>query len=510
MRVLLFGKKSFNASPRSFAACLHGAVDITRLPDLERTREWLVFAGQLEQCVHDANGWPGVASVTNHAAAMFLAVRDGIDSGMARQRFVASITCALAHLTDDEMAFRIPEGFGWYALYPDSYARTAERWAAANHGRRATVIGLRSIGTSLSAIVEEQLRACGHPVRGRLTVRPNGDPFRRRSELPEGLPGGEAFIVVDEGPGLSGSSMAGVATVLHDLGVKDDDIIFFPGHGAGPGSASGPDQRQWWQKERCWCTAIDGLQPSTTKPASHYFVGYAAADGALRTTSEVKAGRQSRMSYEGLALPCLAAGNGWMAVEELGKPLTLQDAGADMFHHLATYISAAALTAGDLDPRAGLERIAEALTSYVAEYLAEIHPGTITALKLRACAEAGTELLCGDGRLGLGCWVRLDDGRILKRNATGSDLDHDWPGAQSLLWDVAGAAVEWRMTEQCLQHLLDEMAIRAGPIALDFHRAGYCCRSLAWARHVSEAKQALRYEADLITTLKRMMETSGW
>lgn len=80
-------------------------------------------------------------------------------------------------LGDKAVTVRIPEGFAWYALYPDTYAQTAKRWARHHPGRHTTVFGLRSIGTSLGTVVAEQLRRCGVPVTRRFTLRPDGHPF---------------------------------------------------------------------------------------------------------------------------------------------------------------------------------------------------------------------------------------------------------------------------------------------------------------------------------------------
>ncbi|WKL39991.1 hypothetical protein Q1M64_14760 (plasmid) [Sinorhizobium meliloti] len=124
------------------------------------------------------------------------------------------------------LSIREPEGYAFYALYPESYLE-----AAAGSGLPAdtVVIGLRSIGTTLSAIVAASIGAAP-PV----TLRPIGDPFQRRlavaSQLAERLLRDRAanFAIVDEGPGLSGSSFGCVADWLEDHGVSGRRIHFFP------------------------------------------------------------------------------------------------------------------------------------------------------------------------------------------------------------------------------------------------------------------------------------------
>ena len=85
---------------------------------------------------------------------------DARSRACARCRFRDAIRCKTA------------EGFAFYAVYPESYAAAAaaHAWGAAARW----CIGLRSIGTSLAAVVAAQTRR-----RGRSRVRPCGHPFRR-------------------------------------------------------------------------------------------------------------------------------------------------------------------------------------------------------------------------------------------------------------------------------------------------------------------------------------------
>src|SRR5207248_4140661 len=118
---------------------------------------------------------------------------------------------------DTPLTVKIPEGFAFYALYPEQYCLAALHWLADHKTaspRRAAVVGIRSIGTTLSAVVSAALGAAGWEVQ-RLTVRPTGHPYSRQAEITrEEL--GEAVwgLVVDEGPGQSGSSMAATAAAL--------------------------------------------------------------------------------------------------------------------------------------------------------------------------------------------------------------------------------------------------------------------------------------------------------
>src|SRR5581483_261183 len=64
-------------------------------------------------------------------------------------------------------------------------------------------------------------------------------------------------LVVDEGPGISGSSMAAVAEALVRSGVHD--IAFLPGHGGDPGWAASPEIRRRWRETPRYVTPLDSL-----------------------------------------------------------------------------------------------------------------------------------------------------------------------------------------------------------------------------------------------------------
>src|SRR5690242_4871694 len=127
-----------------------------------------------------------------------------------------------------QIEISVPEGFAYYALDPELYRRAARRFVSEARPERVAVIGIRSIGATLGAIVCDEIQ------RSRLwTVRPRGHPFDRQIRADYDLARawmtwGGHFAIVDEGPGISGLSFASVAEFLSTLGVPDDRIVFFP------------------------------------------------------------------------------------------------------------------------------------------------------------------------------------------------------------------------------------------------------------------------------------------
>ena len=137
------------------------------------------------------------------------------------------------------------EGYAFYALYPENYLEAAR---ASGLGGNTQVIGIRSIGEGLSALVAA---AIGAPPP--FTLRPTGHPFRREVRVDPGLAQrladhGGSFAIVDEGPGLSGSSFGAVADWLEEAGVARRRIHFFPSHEGSLGPQASARHRERWSR----------------------------------------------------------------------------------------------------------------------------------------------------------------------------------------------------------------------------------------------------------------------
>jgi len=125
------------------------------------------------------------------------------------------------------VAVRRPEGFCDYGVTVESYARAADGFWEARRPERATVIGIRTIGTTLSAVVAARLEERGCAMVRRFTVRPEGHPYHRVVRLFEAAGAGaclitDAFAGVEEffRPGeeiLVARDGAEVARLLREL-----------------------------------------------------------------------------------------------------------------------------------------------------------------------------------------------------------------------------------------------------------------------------------------------------
>jgi hypothetical protein len=125
------------------------------------------------------------------------------------------------------------------------------------------------------------------------------------------------------------------------------------------------------------------------------------------------------------------------------------------------------------EARDSIKRLEEMLYWNVRESLGEEMADR--ALRLTTGVEE-TDWTYGDGRVAPHEWVRTRSGRIFKTDGTGHSLDHTVVGTQSVLWDVAGAIVEWDLNHaqvEVLKKPLLDQPIRIDFEALKFYEAAY-------------------------------------
>ena len=276
--MLVYGEQGYRERLSLFVRHLRERSRRTDADSLDETRTLLIQTGQLEQGVEDLesekprqnrNLSRQTRQATDAAVKVFLSNWAKQSTGdLAATALEGSISLAeyqealdrIEVADDPSLRIRIPEGFEHYTLFPEQYCETTLDWLTChkhNVNRRATVLGLRSIGTTLSGVVAAVLRSADWEVE-RLTVRPTGDPFHRvirPDEVPKG--NGVCSIVVDEGPGLSGSSIVAAAGALSEAGYSD--ISIFPGHSGNPGTCASAEVWRWWGRFPRYCIPLGSL-----------------------------------------------------------------------------------------------------------------------------------------------------------------------------------------------------------------------------------------------------------
>ncbi|MDB6057595.1 MAG: Cell division protein FtsK, partial [Verrucomicrobiales bacterium] len=474
----------------------------TDFHNLESVRALLIEAGQVEQAVADAEEQVGTELVqqavetTDWAAKIFCALYFGIAPDVRPKPSPTSKQSAC-------LKVKTPEGFAFYALYPEQYCTSTVRWAEQQRDKSAVVIGLRSIGTTLSAVINATLRLKGWDCT-RVAVRASGHPFERTVELPD-APRAQWALVVDEGPGISGSSMAGVAQALERKGFAANQIVFFPAHENGPGNAASEKVRSWWERVESVTTRLadtkwsqstlreqlieassellpitadrdvrapvledcsgglwrwfafrhEAQWPAVASQFERMKFLYRAESGSLlwkflglapgRADSEL-ASMRKRAKHTNSPAP-LRMCNGFVAMPWIEGERLTSDRADEMLQTLARYIADSVQ-----EPLArkkaseSTRRIADMTAFNLREALGAGWPPSLDRFVRRF--RPALHVPCyGDGRMAPHEWVRTSEAKVLKTDSVGHDCDHTLIGQQAVHWDVAGVIVEWGLND---------------------------------------------------------------
>jgi hypothetical protein len=496
--MLVYGDRQGSADPRALHAAI--AARLARVaampPGLARHAALagaLIEAGTLAQGLADAEfaarGMDEVSLAQDWAMALLLgcatALRRSWHQGVAA---VPDAGACLRRLPG-RIETRLAEGFSFYALYPETYALAAE---AAGLPAATRVIGLRSIGAPLAAMV-----AAGLGSRLPATLRPVGHPFRREVAVGPGLaarlgPGGPV-AVVDEGPGLSGSSFGAAVDWLEARGHPPGAIALFPSHAGTPGAMASLAHRARWDgmaRHVCsfeaavlprlpgwvadltgpaeappedvaggaWrarlCGAAAGWPPAQPMQERQKYL--LAAGGrtwllkfiGLGTEGERKAERAVRLATAGFSPAVAGLRHGVLVQPWLAEARPLDPAALPrerLAERVAGYLDfrARAFPAGPArgaGPAAlhamARHNTAEALGEAAAAWFDRWSPGDLARL------DAQVRPVETDNRMQAWEWLALPDGRLLKADAVDHHAAHDLIGCQDIAWDIAGAMVE--------------------------------------------------------------------
>jgi hypothetical protein len=536
---------------------------------LEEARELCVEFGELEAAIVDdvcvkADGCsPLTRALRRTGVLLGAAFLEAFERNMQRAEH-ASVRAhhaleSLLHLDLPIQVYaKVPEGFAYYALYPEQYLRAAQRAFRHCQPQRAIVLGLRSIGTTLSSVVEACLQrlAC-HATS--YVVRPRGEPFARTVAWEPALQAelqaktDAHFFVVDEGPGLSGSSFSCVALALRQLGIERSRIVFLPSYSCDGSHFVNDTAKRVWQEhvhfvgsfELAWLDRIaQGAElRDLSSGAWRRELGAKAENIACHPQHERR--KYLALAPEGGSMILRFAGFGSQGRRVLARAKALEPSGvtphvldfADgmlALEHIPAKISAAPpVCAGFADKlgeylafrRArlavaavtGLDVLAEMTQRNIAEALGSSGNGLVAELARRAGASDGSASIT-DGRLLPHEWLASPAG-IKKVDAFDHGDDHFYPGPCDVAWDLAGALTELGLDASGRQSLLDRYASAAGDprvadrlpffeLAYLAYRVGYvtmAARALTTSSDEAQFRQlARRYRRALRDRLKEL------
>lgn len=399
-----------------------------------------------------------------------------------------SLEPLLAIVRTGTVRLRVAEGYAYYALFPESYIAAATLFRRGRPPGTAVCIGVRSIGTSLSAVVGAALEAEGWKV-SRLTLRPRGAPFDRRPVLTPDLARRIAsqrhadFLVIDEGPGLSGSSICGVADVISGLGVPDRRITLFPSWSADGATFNSERSRERWRRHAKFCCSFEdtwlsrGILGQTLEdlsggawrrrcyadsakyPAVHpqherrkYMATLPSGEKVLfkftglGRSGMIKYARGERLAGAGFTPPVIGLRDGFLMQTFIpGRPLRRVNANAAVMRAAARYL--AHLRRSSDETRVSWEPLVEMIDVNVSEGLGPGWRDRLGDLERFRPALATAPAVALDGRTMPHEWLATPHG-ILKTDAADHHDDHFFPGPQEIAWDVAGFTAEFGLSRR--------------------------------------------------------------
>jgi hypothetical protein len=470
----------------------------------------LIEAGELTQGLADAlfADLGCDARTQNSAVAMALlarvaaAVRASWDSGFARlqpppETELRALAAAPLPAT---VSTKRAEGFALYSLYPESYLEAAAT-AALQAGAPIRVIGIRSIGAPLAALVAATLGAPA-PV----TLRPVGERPHFRVAIPEELSAelladaaSARFAVVDEGPGLSGSSFGAVADFLEDGGIALARIHFFASHRGPLAPCARPRHRRRWARVTPHVVELGDLLIRAPRRIEHRLENWVAdlVGQPEEPLTEISGGRWRLLRYPHEAdwpatnpylerrkfLLRTSEGTWLLKFAGLGVEGARKLERARALHAAGFAPEAAGYRHGFLVERwhgdlpsldwqsGGRDRLLALVGRYLgfrARHFSAATERGASLVRLWEMARYNTGLALGekvarrldrfapmleslarrvrrietDNRTHAWEWLWAPDGRLLKTDALDHHAAHDFVGCQDVAWDVVGAAVE--------------------------------------------------------------------
>lgn len=504
--MLVYGDRPREVDPRDLLRAMSerlGGLDRV-FPGIERHAQLvavLIEAGELAQGLADAEcdarGGDAPSALQDAAMALVMRVARAVAASWTSDFAALPPHCgveveALGALPlPDRITVKTPEGYAFYAVYPEAYLEAA--WELPDH---PAVVGLRSIGTSLAAMA-----AVGAGSPAPITVRPGGDPFDRRLDLAAPIPDAPSYVVVDEGPGLSGSSFGAVLDML-----PGRRVTLLPSHDGEPGRyASEAHQRRWRSATRLAKPFEEIVLPHLAQ-----WVADLVGDGELEPLPVGKT-RKYRLHASSGEWLLRFAGLGRLGAGKLARAQTMHQAGfvpepRGLRHGFL--VERWRDDAAAPDRKTLLETIARYLAFRAAAFPADEAQGAsvtqladMAALNLRQAGLAANlrtyqgpiRRVRTDNRMHRRKWLQLSDGRILKADALDHDDGHDLIGCQDIAWDVAGAVVELDLSQNETAQLT--RAVGAYPRLVAFCRTCYAAFQLGSASLDAEQTEVARYRA---------------
>lgn len=419
----------------------------------------------------------------------------------------------------------VPEGYAYYGLYPEGYLAAAERFASDKPPAHAVVIGIRSIGTSLSAAVAATLEEFGWTVDAH-TIRPGGHPFGRVATIDDGLARDlraaqtAEVLIVDEGPGLSGSSFGGVARAVREHGISTGRISLFPSWDADGSTFRNGDAAAEWSLHPRFTVAFDEivkhpvagttlneisagrwrevfLRDEKAWPAvqiQHEARKFIRGSSLLKFAGLGRYGQEKldlaeTLDQERLAPPVLGLYNGFLETK-LVSAVPFRPSGPvpqELLEQAARYLAFRAL-AFPREHSVPFDEMARMISFNTEQGIRTTLPDPWFAEMRREIEDRPATAV--DGRMLAHEWIETPRG-FLKTDAVDHHADHFFPGDTDIAWDLAAAAIEFRLDEAERRFLLERYQQLSGdripPAVLAYYATAWLAFRLGYCSMAAEA-----------------------
>ena len=493
---------------------------VQRLASNASLLDCLIEAGELESALADANA-PGASAsavLTDALASRLTAGNPASTDGLA----------SLAEKIEapERIGISPPEGFTYYALHPLDFARVVERIPESSE--TYAVIGIRSIGTTLSAVTVSALKSQGRTA-ARITVRPVGHPYARTTEfspeqerwIAEQLSRSAEFLLVDEGPGRSGSTFLSVVEALECLCVPRERIIVVGSREFDPERLCAENAGTRWR----------GLHYLSTIPSvSTRFVDFSYLGGgdwrkyfldqehnwpeSWTQTERLKflsPDRQMFFKFEGMGPIGSEVRERAFALAAAGFSPPVKDAGDG-------FLSYHVIDGTHLQRQAVNPSVLEQIAHYCAFRVSEFRCASSNDSELRSMVHFNVQQEFGhepklqpeqlstidsvlvDGRMQPYEWIMSRSGELFKTDAISHGDNHFFPGPCDIAWDLAGTAVEWNLNREAIEFLLGQFGKFSGidlSQRIQDYMLAYCVFRLGFCKMATSATSDSEEEARL-------------
>ena len=452
---------------------------------------------------------------------------------------LAPLAAQLAHV-----AAGVHEGFAYFALFPEQYVRAAEEFVRTLKPSAVTLLGLRGIGAPLAFLVASAAARAGIEVSV-FSARPRGHPFARRLDLSAALlrriaSGAAGYAaVVDEGPGLSGSSFAAGVDAFLSAGFAQHRIVLFPSWRPRPAALKSGRARAVFETTRqfvtdfqhvfrdgdtvdysggLWRAAVYGRDHASWPAVNpqHERRKYRSPDGRIISRfagfgrhGEALHRRAETLAATGFVAPPHGVDSGFLAETWLdGTPLDSNAGSLSAFlETVAAYIAFVGRTfaTGRAAPTEDLVEMIR-VNSEEAGIPVEFIRDRLDRVNLSV---PGAEVAV-DGRMLPHEWIQIGD-RFVKTDALDHHADDFLPGCRDIAWDLAGTIVEFNLRASAAAVLVERYWRRSGDDSiryrLRFYITAYAAYRLGYAAFAA-ASLAGTPDAVRFTTLQNRYRRS--